>query len=156
MSPGALGEKFVDFELDGFSSEEARKDGPLALLFWRTGCSTSRLTIPYWQRLADRYPQANVVAICQDEIQTTAEWCRDNGITMDQLIDSPGQAVTRRFGVTIVPAYWIVDSSGRILMKGSGWERAKIEQVNEVLAMKLGLPPEPLVTEAEVPAYKPG
>lgn len=157
MSPGVLGPTFPDFELDGFSSADARQSSPLAVLFWRTGCSTSRMMIPFWQRLHNRFPSAEILAVSQDEVQTTAEWCNDHDITMRQLIDAPGQRVSRQFGIKTVPAFWLTDHTGGVLVEGESWDRGKLEQINTVLSAKLGQPYEPLVTEDDgVPAFKPG
>ena len=150
------GKTFQDFEVDGFSSFGARAGAPFVVFLWRTGCPTCRLALPFFDRLARRYPGASVVGVSQDDAATTEAYCRESGVSMRQLIDE-GLKVSRELGLVVVPAYAVTDASGEVLEAGNAWDAGKLESIGRIVAERLGVVPEPLVTDAdEVPAFKPG
>lgn len=150
------GKTFQDFDLDGFNSAEKRAQAPLVMFLWRSGCSTCRLALPFFDRLAQRYPGATVVGVSQDDAPTASAYCEANGVTFKQVSDG-GLKISRALGLEVVPAYALTDSSGEVLEAGNAWDVAKVESIGRLLADRLGVAHEPLVTPAdEVPAFKPG
>ena len=147
---------FADFQLDGFDSSEARRQRPLVVLVWRTGCSTSCLTLPFIDRLASRLPGAEVVGVSQDDAATTTAYCEANAIGMRQLHDA-NLAVTRGFGLTSVPFFALTGAEGKVLECGRAWDVERLEAIAKQVAALLGTPYTPIVTEADqVPVFKPG
>src|SRR2546421_5810606 len=105
MSFPEEGDWFPDFKIGDLDTKEARKYKPLAMIVWRTGCSTCRYTLPFWQRLHEANPEAVIFGICQDDEPTMHDWCRDHGVTFRQFTDKDLQ-VTHLFEVETVPSYW--------------------------------------------------
>lgn len=152
MTP-SVGAPFPDFRLAGFDSERVRSERPLVVVIWRIGCSTSRLAVPFFGRLARAYPDAKVIGVCQ-EAQAEIDAYMDLGF--EQLADLDLN-VTRQFGITVVPTYFLTDASGLVLEEGTSWDRVRLEAIGARVAAMLGQPPVTLVTDGDgVPAFKPG
>src|SRR5688572_23686701 len=109
MSYLQVGSSFPDFELEGFDSAEARAGAPLVVIFWRIGCSTSRLTVPFFDRLQDGYPGAKVVGVCQETPEAVAAYVEEAGLRVRHLADQDLR-VSRQFGIQYAPTYFLTDS----------------------------------------------
>lgn len=150
------GKSFTDFQLDGFDSSDRRKARPLVVFIWRTGCPTCRLALPFFDRLATRYPKCDVVGVSQDDASATQSYCESNSIGMRQLVDSD-LAVSRAFGLSSVPFFALTDAEGRLIVSGNAWDAARLESIARHVADRLGEEYSPIVTpEDQVPSFKPG
>lgn len=150
------GSPFIDFTLGALDTRAARKEGPLFLVFWRTGCSTCRFALPFFDRIARAYPRAKVVGVSQDDAETTRAYCQEQGLGMEQAIDE-GLGATRDYGLKTVPSYVLADATGTVLETGEGWDLRKIESIANRIAASVDQPPAPVVGDDEnVPAFKPG
>lgn len=150
------GATFTDFELDGFNSAEHRRDRSLVIFVWRSGCPTCRLALPFFDRLAARFPGADVVGISQDDAESTRLYCEEHGIGMRQLVDADLR-VTRSLSLQSVPFFGLVQADGALVESGYAWDVARLEAIAKLLSSGAGEPYQPLVTDADhVPAFKPG
>ena len=147
---------FIDFRLDGFDSAQPRAKGPLAVVFWRIGCSTSRLTAPFFDRLQKAYPFATVVGICQEARADIDAYMQENKLSFRQAADEKLQ-VSRKYRIQIVPTYFLTDASGKILESGNSWDAEAIERFSTRIAKAGGVEPVEIVRDTDgVPAFKPG
>jgi peroxiredoxin len=152
----ADGDQFPDFQLDGFDSAVARAQQPLLVVFWQTGCPTSRLTVPFIERIKSAYPGVRVVGVCQDDRHTVDSYALLNGITFKQLSDA-GMKVSNAFHVDVVPTYYLTDQTGEVLSSGAGWNGAAIQALADRAAESIGARARPIVLDSDdVPAMKPG
>lgn len=152
----AIGEPFRDFKLGGFDSAKARAEKPLVVIIWKIGCSTSRMTLPFFDRLQDAYPDAEVVGVAQESAEDLGDYALTNGVGFGQLADSELE-VTQLFGVEYVPAYWLTDASGAVIECAGGWDRSRIEAISKELARLLGVKVRKIVLpEDKVPDFQPG
>ncbi len=150
------GENFRDFTIGSFDSARVRSQRPLLLIIWKVGCSTSRMTIPFFDRLQDSYPQAEVVGVAQESEEDLRNYIVQNKLRFRQIADSDLK-VTRQFEVEYVPAYWLTDAAGVILEAGSAWEREKMIIIGDALAKMTGVEARSIFREDDlVPDYKPG
>lgn len=148
--------RFPEIETGTFSLRQARNMGPTMIVVWRTDCPTCRLTIPFIDRLAKRFRTATIVGFAQDTQADLDEYQKANGLTMRNISDA-NLAVSSGLKVSTVPAYWLLDRHGEILVEGLGWKREEIEAVAAKLAAMTSQPYAPLITAAdEVPVFKPG
>ncbi len=148
MAIPAQGAQFPDFELDGFDSKTARAEKPLLLVLWKTGCSTSRITVPFFDRIQDAYPGATVIGVAQENRQDLDAYVENNGLELRHLADAELK-VSRQYGLETVPSYLLTDSSGIVLANGVGWDRKRIESISDRLATMLGVSPRAIVTEED-------
>lgn len=156
MPMPAVGEPFRDFKLGGFDSAKARADRPLVVIIWKIGCSTSRMTLPFFDRLQDAYEGAEVVGVAQESSEDLGDYALTQGIGFGQLADADLE-VTRLFGVEFVPAYWLTGSDGIVIEAGGGWDRSRIESLGQELARLLGVKERKIVLpEDQVPDFQPG
>lgn len=122
------------------------------VVVWHTGCSTSRLAIPYWQRLQDRHPEAVVYSVSQDEPGVAAEYAAQHGLTMKRVDGDDATAIARALQVNLVPAYWLLQGC-EIVDEGAAWDVSALERFHQSLSP--GAPT--LITAADaVPSFKPG
>jgi peroxiredoxin len=151
-----VGERFPDFKLGAFSTEEVRSKGPLVVVFWRIGCSTSRLAIPFFDRLAEAYPNATVVGVCQESEGDTQDYRAKHGLQVLHLADV-GVAASNQFDVDVVPTYFATDSSGKITFAGASWNVDLIEDLSRQVAQQTESEYVRIVAaEDRVPLFKPG
>ena len=139
--------------LDGRESAltEMLRKGSVLLAFYKASCPTCQLTLPYLDRLHGEGFQ--VYAISQDDIRTSRYFNDAFGIqSMETLIDPAGMKypASNAFGITHVPAMFLVEPGGSISWSWSGFHRKQLE----ILAEKAG---RPIFHEGEVvPEAKPG
>jgi peroxiredoxin len=150
------GDPFPDFAIDGFDTRLARGGAPLLVVVWKSGCSTSRMALPFFDRLQNYYPGAKVVGVSQDAPDVLADYLSENGIHFQQFSDT-GLAISRSLGVEFVPSFWLLDDKAAIVEAGGAWERDRMEAIGEELAARTGAEARMLVQESDnVPAFKPG
>ncbi|MBX3119650.1 MAG: TlpA family protein disulfide reductase [Fimbriimonadaceae bacterium] len=151
-----VGQPFIDFVLGDFDSQAARGGKPILAFIWRTGCSTCRFAMPYYDRLVRAYPEAVIVGVSQDGLAETSAYCQENRIQMPQAIDMD-LAVSRKYGCKTVPTYVLAGNDGIIRLCSEAWSMKYMEEMSQLLAAELGVPVQEIVSEADnVPSFKPG
>ena len=87
--------------LDGgnFSLSEARKQGPVALAFFKVSCPVCQMAFPFFERLhqAFRGKNVHVIGISQDSAKDTASFAKRFGINKREKQEGP-QINTDRHG----------------------------------------------------------
>lgn len=107
------------------ATQAARKAGMLALAFFHTGCDTSRMLLPYLQRLAGTFAETKkltVWGVSQDDGPLSAAFAAQIGVTFPICLDRDGYH-SMLLGVVSVPTVFLVDGSGAVLRKIAGWDR---------------------------------
>ncbi len=151
-----IGNPFPDFVLGEFDSRAERKGKPILAIVWRTGCSTCRFAMPFYDRIYRAYPDAVIVGISQDSQTETAEYCAEKDIWMPQALDMH-LTVSRMYGTTVVPTYVLADAQGIIRLSGMAWSRELAEDISRMLAEWTGTACKQVVFESDsVPNFKPG
>ena len=135
----------------------ARRAGLLALAFFHTDCDTSRLLLPYLQKLADAYKESKkltVWGVSQDDEEKTRLFV--NGLEMSLTVCLDRDAYhSMMLGVVTVPTVFLVNGAGEVLRKIVGWDRAGLNTVSEQIAAFAEQPSVPLVPDDDpVPARK--
>jgi peroxiredoxin len=150
------GEKFRDFQLGGVDTEAIRQAKTLLIIFWRSGCSTSRLALPYFDRIQSAYPEAQVLGVCQDDPEVLSVYVKGAGIRFRQVSDAD-LTVARLYGLSSVPTYYLVDRAGEVLFGGTAWNREQIQDLADCMAQCVGAAPVPVVLSTDnAPMFKPG
>src|SRR2546430_2193383 len=101
-TPLAAGDRVIDFTLrsvDGIlhNSEEMRKEGLLAFVFWKKTCGTCQFSFPYLQRFHDQYAGEGFQfwGIAQENEQDVRDFVSLYRATFPQLIDEDLAATER-------------------------------------------------------------
>jgi peroxiredoxin len=137
-----------DFELPDLSGEpwklsEALKNGPVLLVFFKVSCPTCQLTLPF----LERFDSPQVIAVSQDDAAGT----RGFGTKLRTVLDTPRTyPVSNAYGITHVPALFLVESDGRISDSVEGFSKANLEK----WGARFGVAP--FHPGEQVPALRPG
>jgi thiol-disulfide isomerase/thioredoxin len=156
MASPQLAQSFPDFEIDNLSIKQAKSEGPVLVVVWRTDCPTCQMAMPFFDRIASRYKAAKIVSIGQADIEAVKEFSSQYKLTMEHHAD-PHLRISKFLGVDTVPEYWLVGRDGKVAEMGKGWDANKLESIAQKLATQSSAPYSPLIVPADnVPVFKPG
>lgn len=133
--------------------------GPALLVFFKTSCPTCRLAMPVYGELARRYGDVvPVVAVSQDPLLKARPWLAEQGFEGVGLDDTPDRyAVSRAFGLAVVPTAVLVDGEGEVSDVVEGWQRDGVNRLAAGLGALTGRSTEPVSTATDGrPPRKPG
>lgn len=148
--------------LDGgsFSLSEARKQGPVALAFFKISCPVCQMAFPFYERLhqAFRGKNVRVVGISQDSAKDTASFAKQFGISFPLALDDTKRyPASNAYGLTNVPTLFLISSEGKVEVSSVAWSRDDLQAVSDRLAAITGSPKQEMVHASDnVPSYKPG
>jgi hypothetical protein len=127
---------------------------PALIVFGHRDCPTSRLTLPFVDRIHRRRPAgASVIAVLQDDSASARDLSRDLDLALPVLLESDPYPVSAELGLRSVPTLLLVSPDGVIARAAEGFRRDEME----ALAGQFGISG-PLFSEADagVPARRPG
>ena len=161
IDAGTIAPAFKLKSLEGqeYELRSLLKSGPVVVAFFKISCPVCQFTLPYVQRLADRYAGEGVtfVAISQDDARSTKEFNKEYGVKFPTLLDTQGYPVSNAYGLTSVPTIFLIAPDGKVLVSEMGFNKGDLETIVDELADHRKLPPLPLFRPDEaVPAQRPG
>jgi hypothetical protein len=142
-------------DLDGTARPILGAAGSSVVALGHSDCGTTRLLVPYVQRLHERRgPGSSVVLILQDDAATARAFLKDLDLDLDLPVrlEPEPYALSRELGLTTVPTLFMVSPAGRIESRSEGFQRAALE----ALAEGLGVPPPLFSPGDKAPALRPG
>ncbi len=143
-----------------FSLSEARKQGPVALAFFKISCPVCQMAFPYFERLhqAFRGKNVQVIGISQDSAADTAAFAKEFGITFPiALDDTKKYPASNAYGLTNVPTLFLISPDGKIKVSAVGWSRDDLHRVSDEFAAATGSEKKEIVHASDdVPFFKPG
>ena len=155
MSQLPIGNDAPDFELKNLDRQSRRlsdalRRGPVALVFYKSDCSTCQFTFPYLQKIftgKQRTPSLRILGISQDDDGETRKFAEQFGIGFELLIDEHPYAVSSAYGFEFVPAIFIVEPDGKISLSDFGFRKSSL---NRIAGLEMFTPDDGL------PASRPG
>lgn len=164
MAHIGVGTSAPDFSLtaqDGksYSLSALLQRGPVVLAFFKISCPVCQFTLPFLQRLADRFAGKNVsvVGVSQDDSRDTKGFNSEYGVKFPTLLDSNGYPVSNGYGLTNVPTIFLVAPDGKVKVECMGFDKSALEKIAAELAQHGKISAAPFFRPDEVvPAYKPG
>jgi len=166
--PLQAGDTVVDFNLgdvDGhlFTTAQARRQGLVLIVLFKTGCGTCKYSAPFLQRLHEQYAansggRFQVIGISQDDASATREFAaQQGGLTFPLLLDTELE-VSERYAITHVPNLYLLDTRDTIQHAIVGhFSRDEFNRLAQIAATEVGIPYSPIVrAEDDAPALKPG
>lgn len=106
--------------LDGRSFDLAELKGrPAVIHFWATWCPVCDLEQGMVERLARRHPLISVAMQSGTE-EEVAQWMTGRGVTYP-VVNDPAGELAGRYGVTAVPASFVLDRQGRVRFVTRGY-----------------------------------
>ena len=149
------GAKAPVFRLEDLSGREqtlpaALSRGPALVVLFKISCPVCQLAMPYVERISKGSLQ--VIAISQDDASATARFQRTFDINVPTLLDreEQGYPVSNGFGISQVPALFLVEPDGLISMSVSGFVKRDLAALGTRAGVQTFRPGE------EVPEWKAG
>jgi peroxiredoxin len=137
----------------------APPSGDSLLAFFKTTCPTSELAWPYLDRIRKigEGGTLSILAVSQDDPETTARFYERLGISIETLYDEDPWPASDALGLANVPTFFVVGSDGVIRDTVVAFQRQKMEEFALLAARLAGRPAPVLFSPGEnVPAIKPG
>jgi len=161
IAAGHLAPEFSLKSVDGkeYALGKLLEKGPAVVAFFKISCPVCQFTVPYLQRLAERYAgeSATVIGVSQDDARGTKEFNREYGVTFPTLLDEPGYPVSNAYGLSMVPTIFLIEPDGKVKISCMGFDKSDLERIAGELTQRRKISAAPLFRPDEViPAQKPG
>jgi hypothetical protein len=127
---------------------------PALFVFGHRDCVTTRMTLPFVDRIHRRRPpDTSVIAILQDDAESARALRQDLELDLPVWLESDPYPVAAEIGLRTVPTVMLVGTNGLIARTCEGFKRDELEAIAREMGMA-----GPLFTEADagVPARRPG
>ena len=134
------------------SLTELLNSGPVVLAFFKVSCPTCQLAFPFLERLHVAGTGLQFAGVSQDEAASTAQFAKRFGVTFPILLDpaADGYRASNAYGLTHVPAIFVVEPDGAVAYEWAGFSKADFEK----LALRAGAAV--FHPQENVPAWKAG
>lgn len=110
-------------------------EGPALILVGHRDCATTRLTLPFVDRIHKARPAgASVVAVLQDDAGAARALMADLGLTMPVLLEADPYPLSAELELRAAPTLMLVGRDGAILRAAEGFSRIDLDG----LAVALG------------------
>jgi AhpC/TSA family len=128
-------------------------EGPALFFIGHRDCATSRLTLPFVDRLYHRKPQgASVIAVLQDDPAAARALMTDLGLTMPVVLEADPYPLSSELELRAAPTLLLVGEDGLIARAGEGFLRTDLEAFSAALGIA-----EPLFSPDDTaPPRRPG
>jgi hypothetical protein len=125
---------------------------PTLVVHGHRTCGTTRLSLPFADRLHRRRTRGAVVAVLQDTPDVAAQLARELDLTLPILLEPDPYPLATELGLSAVPTLTLVGNDGKVLMQAEGFRRADFE----TFADKLGVHGAFFNAADKAPAQRPG
>jgi peroxiredoxin len=132
---------------------ETFRHGPVVVAFFKVSCPTCQLAFPFLERLhAAGNTGLQFVGVSQDDDKATAEFAKRYGITFPIRLDraAHGYEASNAYGITHVPAIFVVEPDGAISDSWSGFSKTEFEKLAQRASVVL------FRADESVPVWKAG
>ena len=153
MITGAQAPPFRLTALDGSTEtlEDVLARGPALLAFFKISCPVCQLSAPYLDRLAAN-PTLQVIGVSQDDAEATRGFRQRLGVSFPTLLDlrSEGYPASNAYGITSVPAFFLLERDGVITKVLNGFSKRDFEEIGARVGVS------PFGPDDHVPEWKAG
>lgn len=161
IGTGSTAPRFSLKALDGkeYLLDSLLERGPAVLAFFKISCPVCQFTLPFLQRIFERSAgqSVSVMGISQDDARETKEFNQEYGVKFPTLVDGAGYPVSNAYGLTTVPAIFLVAPDGKVKVSCEGFDKEALEKIANELSPCQRIPSVLLFRPDEVvPDFKPG
>jgi peroxiredoxin len=117
---------------DEFTLSKALQKGPVLLVFFKISCPVCQFAMPYAERLFQtaKGKNATVIGVSQDNRGATTKFMKQYHLTLPiALDDTHSYLASNAYGLTTVPNFFLVGTSGKIEIASTGWSREEVERM---------------------------
>jgi hypothetical protein len=157
MAPLGPPAAFPDIDLPGLDGKRA----PISEV-WARGwalvavghseCGTTRLSLPFVDRIQHRSPSATAVAVLQDTPADARAIVEELALELPVRLDEDPYPLAAQLGLGTVPTMFLVTPQGRIDVVAEAFRRADLE----AFAARLQVPPPLFLPGDDAPVLRPG
>ena len=128
-------------------------EGPALIVIGHRDCATTRLTLPFVDRINTRRPpHTAVIAVLQDEPQAARELVADLGLTLPVVLEADPYPLAAELKLRAAPTLMLVGTDGTIRKAAEGFSRDALEEFSQALGIA-----EPLFSPDDTaPPRRPG
>jgi len=142
-----ISEESPKFSLKDLNGKTVSLDGlkgkVVVLDFWATWCGPCKKSFPAMQKAVNKYQKDNDVCFLfidtwergGDPKESVKSFIEENKYTFQVLLDNTTTNVVGKFGITGIPAKFIIDGKGKIRFKLTGFSGGDDAAVAELSAM---------------------
>jgi hypothetical protein len=150
------GRRFPDIllpDLDGTPGPIIGAAGSCVVVIGHSECGTTRLLVPFLQRMHDRVgPGPSVVLVLQDDPATARAFLSELDLDLPVRLEPDPYPLSSELELATVPTLFLVSAAGVIERGSEGFQRAAIED----LAQRIGISPPFFLPDEKAPALRPG
>lgn len=129
---GALAPDFVLKDPQGKEHRLSDYRGKVVVLdFWATWCGPCQLAMPGLQKLHEKHPTAVVLGLNCWEDGDPSAFMKDKGYTYGLLLKA--DEVASKYGVSGIPAFFVIGKDGRILHSAVGFDPDGEEKIGSII-----------------------
>ena len=148
---------FPDLELAGLDGvvqplRAAWRDAEALVLVGHGDCSTTRLTLPFFERIHRRRTRGTALLVLQDDVRAARELQVELDLSVPTRLEPAPYALAADLALVAVPTLVLVDRNGRITRVSEGFDREALE----ALAGRLGVDGSLFTPDDRAPAFRPG
>jgi hypothetical protein len=129
-------------------------EGPALIVVGHRDCATTRLALPFVDRLHQRRaPASTVVVVLQDDPDSARELVHDLGLSVPIRLEADPYPLSSELDLRTVPTLMLVGMDGRVRRAVEGFRRDEMDALGRELGVS-----GPLFAESDsgVPARRPG
>ena len=128
-------------------------EGPALFLVGHRDCGTTRLTLPFVDRIYSRRPpHASVIAVLQDDAEGARTLMADLGLSLPVLLEADPYPLSAELKLRAAPTLMLVTREGTIAKAAEGFSRDDLEAFSQALGIA-----EPLFSlDDTAPPRRPG
>lgn len=131
LKAGSQAPQFSLEDMNGarHSLPEILARGPVLLALYKISCPVCQMTLPYLERISKGSLQ--IFAISQDDERGTAKFQKNYSQTLPTLLDRERDdyRVSNAFGISHVPALFLVEPDGKISLAVEGFSKRDLESI---------------------------
>ena len=127
--------------------------GPSLIVIGHRDCATTRLTLPFVDRIhARRAPTTSVIVVLQDEPEAARALAADLGLTVPVLTETDPYPLAAELKLRAAPTLMLVGTDGKIQKAAEGFSRDALEEFSRLVGIT-----EPLFSPDDTaPPRRPG
>ena len=130
----------------------AWRDGDALVLIGHRDCSTTRLALPFFERIHRRRTRGTAVLVLQDDAAAARGLSTELALSVPIRLEPAPYALARALRLEAVPTLVLVERDGRIARVSEGFDRAALE----ALAARMGVSGPLFEPDDQAPVFRPG